>query len=325
MNRLRAYRSIEGLTQEQLGELLGVSGPTVSGLEMGRREPTPEDMARIGYALQRVELPDMSAPLHRQRASTKAPVKARAQELLRLAGETFGELHKQTVGAPAMTLHRFPTPESDEQIEDMALEVRALLGLEGHGPIRNLTLAVENASVCLIPIAGLPGIDGLSSWVEGVPVIGVSPSVPGDRFRFTLAHELGHLLMHRKRTDDSENEAYRFAGALLFPEEDFREAMAKYPQLRDFVFLKAQWGMAISAQVRRAHTLQIIDDARYRSLQIQMGKWRKVEPGAFDPAYGQLFPRLLEANGGPDEVARLLGLNKDHIVDTVRWHHLRVA
>lgn len=325
MNRLKAYRSIEGLTQEQLGEILGVSGPTVSGLEMGRREPSPDDMALLGYAHSRIELPDMSAPLHRQRASTKTPAKVRAQELLRLAGEAFKELQQRTAGAPVLTLHRFPTPESTDQVEEIALEVRELIGLEQHGPIRNLTLALEGAGACLVPIAGLEGVDGLSSWVEGVPVIGVSPSVPGDRFRLTLAHELGHLLMHRKRADNSEPEAFRFAGSLLFPEDDFREAIPEYPQLRDFVFLKSQWGMAVSAQVRRALDLEIIDGARYRSLQIQMGKWRKVEPAGFDPAYGQLFSQLVEANGGPEEVADLLGLNQRHITDVIRWHHLRVA
>ena len=71
-----------------------------------------------------------------------------------------------------------------------------MLDHEETGPIQNLTAAAERAGICLIPIVGLPGIDGLSSWVNGVPVIGVSPNIPGDRFRFTLAHEIGHLLMH---------------------------------------------------------------------------------------------------------------------------------
>jgi hypothetical protein len=116
--------------------------------------------------------------------------------------------------------------------------------------------------------------------------------------RFTLAHELAHLLIHTRRSEICEHEANRFAGALLFPLDDFIEAMPPRPQLRDFVTLKSSWGVAASALVVRAHELDVIDDKRYRALQIQMAKWRKSEPMTFSPAYGQLLPRIIEVNGG---------------------------
>ena len=74
----------------------------------------------------------------------------------------------------------------DFDITEYASEVRvAALEQEECGPIKNLTAAAERAGICLIPIVGLKGIDGISSWVEGQPVIGLSiDNVPGDRFRF---------------------------------------------------------------------------------------------------------------------------------------------
>jgi hypothetical protein len=68
-----------------------------------------------------------------------------------------------------------------------------------------------------------------------------------------------------------------------------------------------------------------LDDRRYRALQIQMSKWRKSEPGTFTPAFGQLFPRLIEVNGGVADVASKLGLNKTHVAQLTNWTHLRVA
>jgi len=324
MNRLRAYRDIEGLNQQELGALLGISPQMVSAIESGRRAFAGE-LGTLGYSVDRLSLPAMSPPLHRHRAATKVTAKKRAQELLRLAGEVFGELRERTPRAPQVTLERFPPPRSQDDVEELAIDVRCLLDHDDQGPIRNLTVAVERAGLCVVPIAGLAGIDGLSSWVDGVPVVGLSPSVPGDRFRLTLGHEVGHLLMHHKRTDDVEREANRFAGALLFPRAEFDAAMPDRPQLRDFVNLKRSWGVSVAALVYRAHELEYIDDKRYRALQIQMAKWRKSEPGIFDPAHGQLFPKLVEVNGGVDEVAAELGVNRTHLAELVNWSHLRLA
>jgi hypothetical protein len=83
--------------------------------------------------------------------------------------------------------------------------------------------------------------------------------------------------------------------------------------------------VAVSALVYRAHELDYIDDKRYRALQIQMSKWRKSEPATFSPAYGQLLPRLMEVNGGPDTVGQNLGLNRRHLAEITRWQHLRVG
>ena len=165
----------------------------------------------------------------------------------------------------------------------------------------------------------------MSAWVQNVPVIGLSPSAPGDRFRLSLGHEVGHLSFHTRKTEGTESEANRFASALLIPQADFDAAMPERPLLKDFIGLKATWGVSIAALVYRAHELNYIDDQRYRALQIQMSKWQKTEPGKFDAAPGQLLGRLIEANGGLDEVARDSGLNRRHLAELVNWSHLRLA
>ena len=324
MNRLVAYRAIEGISQSDLAKKLGISPQMVSAIESGRRA-FAGDLMLLGYSPDRLALPDMSAPLHRQRASTPVSTRKRAQELLRLAGEVFGELRSRTDRAPTLTLERYPSPSTSEEIEDLATDVRFSLQHEDSGPIQNLTAAIERAGVCLVPITGLEGVDGLSSWVQGTPVIGVNPNVPGDRFRLTLAHELAHLLIHLRKTESTESEANRFAGALLFPRPDFDGAMPDRPQLRDFVGLKGAWGVSVAALVYRAHELDYIDDQRYRALQIQMSKWQRNEPGKFEPVHGQLFQRLIEVNDGVDKVARELGVSRKHLHDLTNWSHLRLT
>ncbi|WP_207769345.1 XRE family transcriptional regulator [Nocardioides currus] len=314
---------IEGIAQDQLGDLLGLSPQMISAIEGGRRTFNG-DLAPLGYSNDRFELPDMSEPLHRQRASTKVATKKRAKELLRLAGEVFGELRERTPGAPDLMLRPGAAPISLDDLDDLALDVRYSLRHEESGAIRNLTSLVERAGVCLVPIVGL-GVDGLSSWVGEVPVIGLAPNVPGDRFRLTLGHELAHLLFHRRATATTEHEANRFASNLLFPQGDFEEQMPDRPQLRDFVGLKSSWGVSVAALVYRAHDLEIIDDSRYRALQIQMSKWRRNEPGQFSPVHGELMNRLIETNGGMAAVAKDLGVNQQHLAMLGNWNHLRVV
>lgn len=323
MNRLRSYRMIEGIAQDQLGELLGLSPQMISAVEGGRRTFNG-DLGPLGYANERFELPDMSEPLHRQRASTKVATKKRAKELIRLAGEVFGELRDRTPGAPDLMFRPGAAPISLDDLDDLALDVRYSLRHEEAGAIRNLTALVERAGVCLVPVVGL-GMDGISSWVGDVPVIGLAPNVPGDRFRLTLGHELAHLLFHKRPTATTEHEANRFASNLLFPQGEFEEQMPDRPQLRDFVALKSSWGVSVAALVYRAHDLEIIDDSRYRALQIQMSKWRRNEPGQFNPVHGELLNRLMDTNGGLAVVAKELGVNQSHLAELGNWSHLRIA
>lgn len=326
MNRLRAYRDLEDISQEELGNLLDLSPSMIGAIEGGRRAFVG-DLTKLGYSNERIDLPDMSEPLHRQKASTKVAARKRAHELLRLAGEVFCELRAVTPRSPETLLERVANPLSMDDADDLAVDTRYMLGQEPNGPIRNLTAAAERAGVCIVPMVGLDGIDGLSSWVNDVPVIGLSPTVPGDRFRLTLGHEIAHLMFHKRPGADAEREANRFAAALLFPRDEFDAQMrsVKRPNLRDFVSLKSAWGISVAALVYHAHDLDYMDDQRYRALQIQMSKWRKNEPAPFAPVHGELLNRLVLANGGVDTVASNLGVNRKHVQALTSWTHLRVA
>lgn len=324
MNRLRAFRDIEGINQGDLAEMLGISTPMISAVESGRRGFNG-DLTALGYGNDRLTLPDMSEPIHRARASTSAAAKKKAKELLRLSGEVFGELISATPKAPDILLRRRAPVANRDDIEDAAGEMRAILAQSESGPIQNLTSLVERAGVCLVPMPNLPGLDGLSAWVASVPVIGLDPNVPGDRFRYSLGHECGHLMFHDRRHDSVENEANLFAGSLLIPPDDFDAAMPDKPKLSDFIALKRSWGVSAAAIIYRAHERDFIDDARYRALQIQMSRWRRNEPGGFAPATGTLFARLVELHGGVKNVAKQLGVNPKHLGDVLNWSHLRLA
>ena len=316
MNRLRSYRLIEGITQKELAEKLEVSRQLISAIESRRRSPTL-DLTSLGY--REFEVPAMIEPLHRQRARTRLATSQRAKELLRLAGEVYNELKRHTPRFESLAAWMREDPNVIECVRDV--RVGALQQEEGM-PIRNLTAAIERAGVCLVPLVGFDGIDGISSWVNGLPVIGVNiDGVPGDRLRMSLAHELGHLAMHERRTLVSENEAYRFASALLISDEDFESAMeiGHRSTMHDFIKLKAAWGISISALVVRAHRDGYLDDREYRAMHVRMSRWRQKEPVAVKPVYGRMLRGLVKDNGGLHECSTRLGINTNHLRRLVSW------
>jgi hypothetical protein len=130
------------------------------------------------------------------------------------------------------------------------------------------------------------GHSGASCWrgADDPYLISYFAASSGDRQRFTVAHELGHLVLHTSRrgipSKQAEDEAHRFAGAFLMPQERAREALEGNVTLREFAELKARWGVSIAALIMRAGQLELVDDARKTSLFKQLGArgWRTAEP-----------------------------------------------
>ena len=103
--------------------------------------------------------------------------------------------------------------------------------------------------------------------------------------RFTLAHELGHLVMHRFPTPEMESEADAFASALLMPEREMREAFTgRRVTLELLAALKPEWRVAMQALLLRAKALGYLSDNQNRYLwqQISARGWRKREPAELD-------------------------------------------
>ena len=119
------------------------------------------------------------------------------------------------------------------------------------------------------------------------PVIVLSAGKPGDRLRFSVAHELGHILLHKGLLGDyatMEHEANRFGGELLLPEQSMHELLSSSFNLTQAARLKLTWGVSIQLLVKRAFDLGIITKRRYSYLfqQITSLGWKKREPANLD-------------------------------------------
>jgi Zn-dependent peptidase ImmA (M78 family) len=103
-----------------------------------------------------------------------------------------------------------------------------------------------------------------------------------------VAHELGHLAMHRsflrKAHSEIEDEAFRFAAEWLMPESAMRSVIQDPVTLTSVANLKPIWGVSLASLVKRAFDLSLITQRQYHYLFHQLGNlgWKTREPPALD-------------------------------------------
>ncbi len=184
------------------------------------------------------------------------------------------------------------------------------------GPVRNLVGWLESAGCIVIEEDfGTRRVDGLSQWIEGHPVILVNSTSPTDRKRFTLAHELGHLVLHSEWfTDEPEDEADQFAAEFLMPGDVIR------PELRNLSLgklhaLKRYWMVSMQALIERAYQLGVLSRSDRTRLYKRLSArgWRKSEPLSDvlppeTPALTAEIGEMLRSKGlTDDEIGRIAG------------------
>ncbi|WP_154731585.1 ImmA/IrrE family metallo-endopeptidase, partial [Burkholderia pseudomallei] len=175
----------------------------------------------------------------------------------------------------------------------------------GRGPIQNLALAAEGAGILIVrEETDISAIEGLSSWSKLLerPIVFLSADkANGFRSRFDLAHEIGHLVLHkhipradeRDRYNQMEKQAHQFAGALLLPAETFASEIRIPANLDNLLILKQRWGASVAAMMMRLHALGLLSDEEKLSLfKRRSARWgSKAEPG--DEKWEPEMPRLL--------------------------------
>ncbi|MCI1279949.1 MAG: XRE family transcriptional regulator [Nitrospira sp.] len=183
---------------------------------------------------------------------------------------------------PQATMPTFDAEEYGDNPERIASMVR------GHwmiprGPLQNLTEMVERAGAIVIhsPMDG-SSVSGVTMAVPGLlPIILLNSEQPSDRARFTLAHELAHLVMHRFPNPSMEQQANTFASALLMPADDIRSAfMSGRIDLMRLAALKPEWKVSMQALLYRAQSLGFvtIKQAGYLWRQFNVHRIKLQEP-----------------------------------------------
>ncbi len=178
---------------------------------------------------------------------------------------------------------------SPEEAEACAADVRKRWKL-GKDPVESVTQCLENHGALIVHYNkdATTAFDGLSAKVNGKhPLLIVNSTVPVDRLRFDLLHELGHVLMDTSAVPDEEEAlAHRFASSFLVPPEKVKEELGETRRnltLSELVLLKEKYGLSVAAWLYSAGANGIINKTLKDSLwkQLSARGWRKAEPDVF--------------------------------------------
>lgn len=290
---IQLAREARGLSQEALATALGMSQGRVSKIEKDMLFFPDDLLDKLCEVLQYpphfftqddpILGPEIAEVFHRKR--NDVPLKLLHKIYARM--EVF---RRQVVALLQATeipenLRAMDVDEYDGRVTLIAQLVRASFRLP-RGPIHDLTKTLEDAGIVIVPMDFETNkIDAIARWVPGMPpIIFVNERTPKDRCRFSLAHELAHLVMHRNPNPNIEQQANAFAAEFLMPEQDIRH------DLRDLTLpkaaqLKRLWKVAMSALIRRAKDLGVITASRAETLMVEMSRngYRTHEPVELDP------------------------------------------
>lgn len=202
-----------------------------------------------------------------------------------------------------------------------------------NGPINNVTKALEDNGIFVISFDfNTELLDGFT--IQGndnvLPLIFFNSTFPGERIRFTSAHELGHLVMHQQlETEDMreiEKEANLFAAEFLMPQHDILQELrlmnTSKLSLEFLLRLKMKWKVSMSALLKRTEDLHIItkNQAQYLWMQISSKGYRKAEPYPIPIESPSLLNELLniyknDLQYSEQDMAALLKITPDAYFD----------
>jgi Zn-dependent peptidase ImmA (M78 family)/transcriptional regulator with XRE-family HTH domain len=286
--RVRLARELRGLTQVDLAGLLGVDQTMVAHIERGTKQPSAEVLEHCASELRLPKAffrqpnpPDFprGSLLFRSKSGIGKKRVAEAHAYAAILFELALSLSQHASLVPV----RLPPPDDPIIV---ARKIREAMHA-GDGPLSNLVRAVERLGVLVLPLPDIADLDAFAVWAgpsREYPVMGLVAGTPPDRIRMSVAHELGHLILHRyvnSAAQELENQAYHFAAELLMPKDAILRDLAEEKlNLFRLAALKGIWGVSMQAILRRARELKIITDRQYRYLMKQIGMkgWRINEP-----------------------------------------------
>lgn len=329
--RVRIARQREGLTVSRFAERAGVTSRTVGSWES---EGAPASrvsllatvlgMPEAYFSPAEIEVVDESRAYFRARRQTPQSLLARACALGSLGTSFYAEVTR-LLRVPALAL---PDPAPTWSPVEAAQALRGAWRLS-ESVVPNL---VQLAEAHGVRVMGLPlgenAVDAYSFWGEDErPYIFLSRSKTPERARFDLAHELGHLMLHRSdisgdaKTDRQlEREADLFAAEFLIPRALVRGVVGPSPSLEAVLELKTATGVSAMAGERAVYDAGRLSEWMHRQMQAALRSrgFANGEPGSalvFERSrvFDVLLDHLRNKGMTPRTWARQIGVRPDDV------------
>jgi Zn-dependent peptidase ImmA (M78 family)/transcriptional regulator with XRE-family HTH domain len=307
-SRLTQARVLAELTKAELAEAVHVSAAAIGQYESGATTPRSELLPILARELKvPIEFFATGRPLGRLDAadahfrslrSTRAKDRAKAATHAEQVWELTYALEKR-VRLPDVFLPEMPEGSTPTEAAQVLRQVWNV----GPGPMAHIVATIEahGIVVTLIPLTNdaITRVDAYSTDALGRPLIVVTPERAASiyRYRFTCAHELGHLLLHSNALPgdrQQEREADEFAAELLTPRAQIEPLLPRTIRMAVLENLSTAWGVSVESLIRRMGELSVVSEASVRRAYQRlhaMADFRRDEPIA---TYRGEVPSLLK-------------------------------
>ncbi len=293
--RLRLARVGSGLSLRDLEIKIDnlVSAQAIGKYERDEMMPNSTTLialARVlgvseNYLLGQNNLKLESLEFRKKKIATKK-VEAQVEAKVLSHVERYLEI-EEIINSPSLEWDRpreapFPVYElKDAEFVAEKLRVHWHLGCD---PIPNLAEFLEEQGIKVLSLPLPTSVSGLACWVKRrngkqVPVVVINALDSGERQRFTLVHELGHMVLNVAAGLDEEKVAHRVAGAFLMPATilwlEIGKHRSKLP-IGELIRLKHVFGVSAQALAYRCKDLEIINNQVFQWLFTEFGRrgWR---------------------------------------------------
>jgi transcriptional regulator with XRE-family HTH domain len=314
--RIKQARKANNYSLRKLADQLGVSAMAISKYERDQSTPNSATLLRLAEVLH-VKIDFFFRPtkaaFQLQAFRKQVGLGIKSQQAIQMTiqdwVDRYLEVENLFPGEGGFTpLPRYPV-HSTKEIEEAALDLRRVWNL-GLDPIENLTQLLEDRGILVGMIPDIDHFDACTFNVEGRPVIVTKMLAAGDRQRFNIGHELGHLLLEINSSLEPEHSAHRFVSALLVPATLARYELGSYRMdlsINELYLLKHKYGMSMQAWIHRACDLEIITastaERLYRTFRSQ--GWYRTEPGnGYPPESPLRMERLIYRALNEDLISR---------------------
>jgi Zn-dependent peptidase ImmA (M78 family)/DNA-binding XRE family transcriptional regulator len=334
---LKLLRKSKNISQAEICSQLGQSQGNYSKIEHGILEPSAVFIDQVSsffqvdpsFFYQDEKSYSPLNPYHRSRSTLQISDRDRVEAIANIY-----RIHiKKFLEAVDIPLNLFPIQVSEINTPDVIARLTRRNFRLPNGPINNLTKTLEDNGIFIITYDfKTEALDGFTIHGDKdvLPLIFFNSAFPGERIRFTFAHELGHLVMHQQlETEDDreiEKEANLFASEFLMPENDIKQDLGfintNKLNVEVLLRLKMRWKVSMNALLKRAEDLNIItkNQAKYLWMQMSSKGFRKSEPYPMSIESPSLLKELLniyknELHYSMDDMATLLKVFSDNYLD----------
>jgi Zn-dependent peptidase ImmA (M78 family) len=280
--RIAAARKMAGFSMDELASLSALSKNAISRYEKGVMQPDSSNLIKLAKALNvKVDYFFKKPMVNLQEMAFRKKAKLGSKYIESIKHRVIDRVERYLELENILVIDtKFVNPlkgfsiTHEQDIETATQLIRTDWRL-GQNSIPSVVEMLEDNHIKVVEVDEPLEFDGLSSMIDNnIPVIVVNKNFPVERKRFTLLHELGHLLMNLPDDiSDKEKEkmCHRFAGSFLIPQNKFISELGNKRGrflIEELIAIQKEWGISIAAIMQRAKDLGIINQDRLKQFYI---------------------------------------------------------